>query len=83
MDNAGVEAGAEKVRHTYDRHLSERGEQEGPISKLWSLRGVVGTGLNDPMPESEARDLQRLYAYKTAYLVSSVDAFNWNMEPNE
>ena len=43
------------------------------MNKIWSLRGVEGTGLNVPMPEEEARELQRIYEYKTAYLVSSVD----------
>ena len=51
--------------------------------KLWSLRGVEGTGLNDPMPEKEARDLQRFFAYKTAYLVSSADGVKWTAEEND
>ncbi len=52
-------------------------------TKLWSLRGVIGTGLNDPMPEQEARELQRLYAYKTAFVVSSVDGGKtWQQEEN-
>lgn len=50
--------------------------------KIWSLRGVVGTDLNDPMPEQEARELQRMYARKTAYLVSSTDGETWTPEEN-
>jgi hypothetical protein len=49
---------------------------------FWSLRGVVGTGLNEIMPEEEARRLQRFYEYKGAYLVSSIDGVSWTPETN-
>jgi hypothetical protein len=45
--------------------------------KFWSLRGVVGTGLNQIMPEEDARWLQQIFYYKTAYLVSSTDGVTW------
>jgi hypothetical protein len=49
---------------------------------FWSLRGVVGTRLNEIMPEEEARRLQRFYVYKGAYLVSSIDGVSWTPETN-
>ena len=45
--------------------------------RVWSLRGVVGTGLNDPMSEEQARALLPFYARKRAYIVFADDGGEW------